>query len=95
MKVVIGVLELLLDQKKVSNFKLPNRELTSLNKAYIYLFALPELTNFVVFRYLVSAYEFLYPNKVEIRLSSGRKQANAAFKTANSDKANTGVVVNS
>jgi hypothetical protein len=47
----------------------------------------------LVFRSLASAYEFLYPEHAKSRLSSNRKKANAAFKNAISDKANTGIVV--
>ena len=68
-------------QKAASNLILPNRELTSLNKAFIYLFVLPDLTKFFVFQSLSSAYKFLYPKKAEIRLNNERKQANAAYKT--------------
>lgn len=82
-------------QKVKSNFNLSIRELTSLNKAYIYLFSLPELTKFLVFRSLASTFEFLYPKKAKIKLSGNRKLANAAFKNAISDKANTGIVVKS
>ena len=46
-----------------SNFYLPNRELTSLNKAYIYLFSYPDLKFLLVFQSLASAYEFLYPER--------------------------------
>ena len=39
-------------------FDMPNLELTSLNKAYIYLFSYPDLQKFLVFRTLASDYEF-------------------------------------
>lgn len=74
-------------------FDLPNLELTSLNKAYIYLFSYPDLQKFLVFRTLASAYEFLYPGRMKTSFSCNRKKANAAFKFAISDKANTGFVV--
>lgn len=85
----------LVKPKKASSLTLLNRNLASLNKAFIYLFSYPELNKFLVFRSLANAYEFLYPIKAKIKLKGTRKLANAAFKTAISDKANTGIVVQS
>ncbi len=56
--------------KKEINFKLPDRELNSLNKVYIYLFNYPELSTFLVFTDLKSTYEFLFPIQAKLHKTS-------------------------